>query len=173
MLLSALNRRRIALEDRFFLFLKKISLPVCRGAFFLVFSWFGLLKMLSMSPAQNVIHTIYSHTMPFVPWSIFIFFFAAYEILIGFLFLFPGKEKYALLLLVPDMVTTFGPLVLMPALTWKSFLVPNLIGQYIMKNVVIIALAIFLAAYQYETRLNQTKPEAEGERVLKKQPLPV
>src|ERR1700759_911643 len=109
MFLSAFNRRRIAFENSFFQFLKKISLPVCRAAFFVVFSWFGLLKIVNLSPAQNVIHTIYLHTVPFVPWGIFVLFIGVYEILIGFLFLFPGKEKYALLLLVPDLVMTFGP----------------------------------------------------------------
>src|SRR5450432_17253 len=150
MFLSELNDKRINIENRFFEFLKGISLPLCRGAFFLVFTWFGFLKIIGLSPSQNVIHTIYEHSTPFIPWALFIFCFGAYEMLIGFIFLFPGKEKYALFLLVPHMITTFGPLVLMPALTWKSFLVPNLIGQYIIKNLVIIALAIFLAAYQYE-----------------------
>ena len=55
-------------------------------------------------------------------------------------------------MLIPHAITTFAPLVLLPGLVWKSFFVPNLIGQYIIKNLVIIALAIFIASYEEEHR---------------------
>jgi len=141
------NDARIAFENRFFSFLRKISIPISRGAFFIVFFWFGILKILELSPADGVVHTLYEHTLWFLPWSVFIFMFGAYECVIGILFLFPGKEKWALYMLVPHAITTFGPLIILPHLTWKGFLIPNLIGQYIIKNIVIISLAIFIGAY--------------------------
>ena len=45
------------------------------------------------------------------------------------------------------MITTAGPLVLLPSETWQSFFVPTLEGQYIIKNLVIIAAAIGIAAH--------------------------
>jgi uncharacterized membrane protein YkgB len=45
------------------------------------------------------------------------------------------------------MITTFGPLVYLPDEAWQKFLVPTLEGQYIIKNLVIIATAIGIAAH--------------------------
>lgn len=70
-----------------------------------------------------------------------------YEMAIGVAFIFPGLERLALYLLLPHMITTFGPLVLLPEYTWKAFLVPTLAGHYIIKNLILIALGIALAAY--------------------------
>jgi hypothetical protein len=124
--------------------------------------------MLELSPAEGVVHTIYEHTVPFVPWKLFIICFGAYECLIGLIFLFPGKEKLALYLLIPHMITTFGPLVIMPKLAWKGFLIPNLIGQYIIKNLVIIALAIFIAASVWEgSGKNSAVANKDSEKVKK------
>lgn len=149
---SRFNHSRIAKENAFFLFLRRISLPVSRFSFFLVFFWFGILKMMELSPAHGVVHTIYQHTAWFIPWNVFILLFGVYDCIIGIIFLFPGKEKWALYMLIPHAITTFAPLVLLPGLVWKSFFVPNLIGQYIIKNLVIIALAIFIASYEQEHR---------------------
>ncbi|MBK9729827.1 MAG: hypothetical protein IPO83_00785 [Chitinophagaceae bacterium] len=153
--LERFNHRRIATENSFFLFLRRISLPLSRFAFFIVFFWFGILKMMELSPANAVVHTIYEHSAWFIPWHIFIILFGAYECVIGIILLFPGKEKWALYMLVPHAITTFAPLVLLPALTWKSIMVPNLIGQYIIKNLVIISLAIFIASFEAEHRLQK------------------
>lgn len=154
---SKVNQKRINAENSFFNFLRKISIPVSRFAFCIVFVWFGILKMLELSPAVGVVHTLYDHTVPFLPWEFFIYLFGAYECVIGIIFLFPGKEKWALYMLIPHMIITYGPLVILPNLVWKSFLIPNLIGQYIIKNIVIIALAIFIAAYVSDDKDLQKK----------------
>ena len=140
-------------------------MPLARVAFFVVFFWFGVLKILELSPAEGVVHTLYQHTVPFIPWKVFIFFFGAYECVIGIIFLFPGKEKWALYMLIPHMITTFGPLIIIPKLVWKGFMVPNLIGQYIIKNVVIISLAIFIAAYVWEDNRQKKNEKAVGDKM--------
>ena len=157
---AKLNRRRVSGENHFFSFLRRISLPLSKVAFFVVFFWFGVLKMMELSPAEGVVHSLYQHTVPFIPWKLFIVSFGAYECLIGIIFLIPGKEKWALYMLIPHMITTFGPLVMMPNLTWKGFMVPNLIGQYIIKNLVIIALAIFISASVADNEDREEKEQA-------------
>ena len=156
-LFSKVNHSFLNAEDSFFNFLRRISVPLAKLAFFIVFFWFGALKILELSPAEGVVHTLHDHTLPFIPWKIFSLFFGGYECLIGIIFLFPGKEKWALYLLIPHMITTFGPLVMLPNLTWKGFLVPNLIGQYIIKNLVIAALAIFVSVYVAERKERKLK----------------
>ena len=61
---------------------------------------------------------------------------------IGVIFLIPKLEKTAIIILTLHMITTFLPLFLLPPIAWKSFLVPTLEGQYIIKNLVTLALAV-------------------------------
>ena len=44
------------------------------------------------------------------------------------------------------MTTTILPLFLLTTVTWSGFMVPTLEGQYIIKNILIIAAAIGIAA---------------------------
>ncbi len=82
-----------------------------------------------------------------MPFSVFIVLFGLFEMLIGLLFLFKGCERVVIPLLFLHMITTFLPLFLIPQETWSGFLVPTLEGQYIIKNLVIIAAAIGIAAH--------------------------
>jgi len=79
---------------------------------------------------------------PFIEISNFIIPFAFYEIIIGISFVIPKAEKLAVLLLLPHMVMTFLPLVLLPEISWQSPLVPTLEGQFIIKNLITIALSV-------------------------------
>jgi uncharacterized membrane protein YkgB len=127
-------------------FFRNISIPLARCALFVIFFWFGALKVVGLSPAADLVKGLYEQTIPFLPFATFYLLFALFECLIGILFLIPRAERIVLPLLLLHMVTTFLPLFLLPAITWQSFLVPTLEGQYIIKNVVIIATAIFIAA---------------------------
>jgi hypothetical protein len=73
--------------------------------------------------------------------------FGLFECLIGILFLIRGAERVVIPLLFIHMVTTFGPLVFLPSETWQAFLVPTLEGQYIIKNLVIVAAAMGIASH--------------------------
>lgn len=135
--------------------IRKIALPMARIALFVVFFWFGLLKIFGNSPAETLVAGLLEATMPFIPFSKFIFWFGFYEMLIGISFLIPRLERIAIALLIPHMITTFMPLVLLPEISWFGFLVPTLIGQYIIKNIVIIALAMGIATTLSPFRLSR------------------
>ncbi|MBA3648625.1 MAG: hypothetical protein H0W62_08745 [Chitinophagales bacterium] len=135
-----------SLEHRVLKFLCRICFPFTRFAIFVVYFWFGVLKLVGLSPAEALVKQLWSQTIPFIPFHGFEIFFGLYEMAIGIIFLLPGKERIALYLLIPHMIMTFGPLVLLPDFTWKSFMVPSLSGSYILKNLTIIALAIAIAA---------------------------
>lgn len=128
-------------------FLKKITFPLARISLFIVFFWFGFLKIIDTSPANPLVEELLNKTLPFIDFSQFIVLFGILEMIIGITFLIPKTERLTIALLVPHMVTTFLPLIFLPNITWKSFLVPTLEGQYIIKNLVIIALAISLASH--------------------------
>ncbi len=127
-------------------FFKKAWMPVSRFALFVVFFWFGALKVIGLSPASQVVQNLFNETMPIMEFSTFIVLFGLFECLIGILFLIKGAERAVIPLLFIHMVTTAGPLVLLTGETWSGMMVPTLEGQYIIKNLVIIATAIGIAA---------------------------
>lgn len=134
-------------DDRIIKFLRKISIPAGRFALFVVFFWFGALKLVGTSPANPLVSNLLERTLPFMTFDTFIIIFAIYEMIIGVAFLIPRWSRFAIALLALHMVTTFMPLVLLPSVTWQGFLTPTLEGQYIIKNLVIIALAFGIAAH--------------------------
>ena len=115
-------------------------------ALFVVFVWFGSLKFFDLSPANPLVDALLKETLPFISFNTFIMILGGWEVLIGVLFIIPKMEKIALILLIPHMVVTIMPLFLLPDIAWKGFLTPTLEGQYIIKNIVIIALAASMFA---------------------------
>ena len=133
---------------------KKIAEPCARGALFIIFFWFGLLKVMGVSPADPLVAELLERTMPFIAFDGFRIFFGLYEMIIGAAFLTVGYERVAIVMLLPHMVTTFLPLVILPNDTWASVLVPTFVGQYIIKNLIIIALALSIAAHLHPIKKN-------------------
>lgn len=128
-------------------FFRRVSMPVARFGLFVVFFWFGLLKVIGLSPASGVVQRLFEQTIPFMSFDTFLIGFGVFECLIGIFFLIRGLERLVIPLLFIHMITTFGPLFFLPSETWTGFLVPTLEGQYIIKNLVIIAAAIGIAAH--------------------------
>ena len=126
---------------------RKISVPIARFSIFLVFFWFGILKVLGFSPASGLVKELLANTIPFMAPDTFVVLFGGFEVVIGILFLIPGLERLVIPLLLAHMATTVMPLFVLPSITWTHPLVPTLEGQYIIKNLVIIATAIGIAAH--------------------------
>ncbi len=120
--------------------------PMARFGLFVVFFWFGILKVIGLSPAAGVVERLFESTIHFMSFPEFLIAFGIFECVIGILFLVRGFERVVIPLLFIHMITTFGPLVFLPSETWSGFMVPTLEGQYIIKNLVIIAAAIGIAA---------------------------
>lgn len=135
-----------AIDVRIIHFFQKVSIPTARFGLFVVFFWFGLLKVIGESPASGLVQRLFESTIPFITFHSFLIGFGIFECIIGILFLIKGLERVVIPLLLVHMVTTFGPLVFLPSETWSGFLIPTLEGQYIIKNLVIIASAIGIAA---------------------------
>ncbi|GIW66315.1 MAG: hypothetical protein KatS3mg095_0213 [Candidatus Parcubacteria bacterium] len=135
------------LDEKIIEFLRKVWRPLSRISLFIVFFYFGFLKVLGYSPATPLVEALFQKTLNFFPFSYFIAFFGLFEILIGLTFIIPSLERVAIFLLMIHMITTFMPLILLPQITWQKFLVPTLEGQYIIKNLVIIALAFVIGAH--------------------------
>lgn len=128
-------------------FFRKVSVPAARIGLFIIFFWFGILKVIDLSPASGLVQRLFETTIPWIPFSVFLIGFGLFEVLIGILFLIRGVERIVIPLLFIHMITTFMPLFLLPQETWSGFLTPTLEGQYIIKNVALIAAAFGIAAH--------------------------
>lgn len=123
-----------------------------RVAMFVVFFWFGFLKLFYLSPAADLVNMLLSETLPWWSFNSFFIFLGAVEMLIGLLFLVPKWTKYALPILIVHMITTFGPLVLVPEAVWQAPFIPTLEGQYIIKNVALIALGLSIYSHTVQSK---------------------
>ena len=47
-------------------FLKKYNIKIARAAIFIVYFWFGILKLLDLSPASPLVQSLLEKTLPFI-----------------------------------------------------------------------------------------------------------
>lgn len=134
------------LDVRLIRFLGRTYIPIARAAIFLIFFWFGFLKLSGASPASPLAEALTGRFFGPEWFNLLFTALALLECLIGILFLIPKVTRIVIPLLLLHLVIVSSPLVFVPEMTWQSFLVPTLEGQYIIKNVVIVAVAIGIAA---------------------------
>ena len=120
--------------------------PVARFSIFLIFFWFGFLKLMGTSPAGPLAKALIDKTVGLQYFHALFMVLAALECIIGVLFLFPKATRIVIPLLLLHMLIVCSPLLLVTNYTWQQPFVPTLEGQYIIKNAVVIAVAIGIAA---------------------------
>lgn len=136
------------LDRSVIIFLRKYSDEISRVALFIIFFWFGILKVFLLSPAGPLVIDLLQAT--FLGWidpNTFVQWFGVLEVIIGFMILTPKLERITFLVLVFHLFTTVMPLFIIPAQVWDGIFVPNLIGQYIIKNVALLSLGLVLFAH--------------------------
>ena len=129
------------------------STSLVKISMFIIFFWFGALKPLGISAAEQlVLDTVY--WMPLFSAHTWLSIIGWWEVVIGLCFLFEKTTKVALLLLLLQMTGTFMPLVILPDITFQNsnFFTPTLEGQYILKNILIIAAALIISNKSLETK---------------------
>jgi len=129
--------------------LARSGVPVVRLSLGVVFLWFGALKFIpGLSPAEDLAaRTIDQLSGGVVGPALSVPVLAAWECLIGLGLLSGRFLRGTLLLMGLQMIGTLTPLLLFPAETFTRFpYAPTLEGQYIIKNVVLIAAAMVVGA---------------------------
>jgi len=153
------------LDRRITMTLAAAAVPVLRVSLGAVFLWFGVLKFFpGLSPAQDLAaRTIEQLTFGLVRPEVALPVLAAWEVLIGLGLLSGRFLRATLLLLGVQMLGTLTPLLLFPAETFTVFpIAPTLEGQYILKNVVLVAAAMVVGATVRGGQL-QAEPAGLGE----------
>ncbi len=148
-LASGWRTRFDRIDRRITAVLARSGVPVVRLSLGVVFLWFGALKFIpGLSPAEVLAaRTIDQLSGGVVGPALSVPILAAWECLIGLGFLSGRFLRGTLLLMGLQMIGTFTPLLLFPAETFTRFpYAPTLEGQYIIKNVVLIAAAMVVGA---------------------------
>jgi uncharacterized membrane protein YkgB len=120
-------------------FMDKYGILFLRLSLAITFIWFGILKPLGVSPAEELVkNTVYwfppEYFVPILGW---------WEVLIGVFILFRPLIRISLFLLFLQMPGTFLPLVLLPEVCFTEFPYGlTLEGQYIIKNLILISAAL-------------------------------
>ena len=145
--MPTLATRLDRLDRRIARVLHRNGVRLLRYAIGIVFVWFGALKLVpGLSPAEELVKA----TVYFVDADLFYPILAVWEILIGVLLLVRPAVRGALFLLALQMPGTFLPLILLPEVCFSQFpfasplevFALTLEGQYIVKNIVLIAAGI-------------------------------
>ena len=136
--------------------LQKISLPITilRISIGIIYLWFGMLKFFPhLSPAEDLAkETIQILTFGFVSPHLSIILLATWETIIGLLLISGFFIRTAMPLVVTHMICTFTPLILLPHLSFThSPYALTLVGQYIIKNIVIVSALIVIGSFQRKT----------------------
>ncbi len=135
--------RRIDSQITFWM--REHGLKLLRYSVAIIFIWFGALKIVGFSPATELVtKTVYWFDplwfVPFLGW---------WEVAIGICFLFRPLIRLGILILLPQIIGTFLPLILLPQIVYANanVLTPTLEGQYIIKNLLIISAALVIGAH--------------------------
>ncbi len=110
----------------------------------IIFVWFGLLKSGGVSPATDLVaRTVYwvspAWFVPLLGW---------WEVAIGICLLYKPLIRIGILLIAPQMIGTFLPLILLPQVVYnESFFALTLEGQYIVKNLVLVGAALVIGSH--------------------------
>lgn len=130
--------------------MKDWGTPALRISFAVIFVWFGILKPFGLSAAEGLLKATVAW-LPFGTPETWLIIIGWWEVVIGICFLFKATTRIAIGLLLLQMVGTFMPLVFLPEITFQegNYLLPTLEGQYIIKNLMIIAGALVLGGKMY------------------------
>lgn len=114
-----------------------------RYALAMVFFWFGIVKPFGVSPANPVVRT----GIFFLPFDIFFPVLGWWEAAVGVGLLFKRTVRFAVYLMVFQMLGTMIPLFSAPSMTFSQFpFVPTAIGAYIIKNWVLLSSGLVVLA---------------------------
>ena len=136
-------------DTRITSFMSRYSISVLRISLGVIFFWFGILKFFpGLSPAEALAwRTIERLTFGVTSAGSAVVILAVWETLIGIGLLWGRFLRATLLLLFLQMIGTMTPLILFPSQTFMEFpYAATLEGQYIIKNLVLIAAGMVVGA---------------------------
>lgn len=136
--------------DKANIWLIKNAMNLLRISIGIIYVWFGALKFFpNLSPADQLAKdTIYLITFGLIPNNVSIILLALWETLLGVVLILGVWRKAVFYILLIHMICTFVPLFFFEDVSFtNSPYAFTLVGQYIMKNLIIICAALVLNAH--------------------------
>ncbi|MCM4173122.1 doxx family protein [Arenibacter sp. TNZ] len=118
----------------------------------IVYLWFGVLKFFpGLSPADILAkQTISLLTFNFIPENVGILLLAVMEVAVGLCLIFNIQIKTIIVVAIVHLVLTFIPVVFFPEVSFsKAPFSLTLVGQYIIKNIIIISALLLIYQRPY------------------------
>ncbi|MDG9683074.1 DoxX family protein [Streptomyces sp. DH18] len=127
---------------------KRISPTVLRVCIGLIFCWFGALKFFPGASAAEgfAIGAMTEMTLGLMPAPVCLLLLAVLETGIGIALLTGFLLRGALAVFFLHMAGVFLSLLVLPDAAWHAAVVPTLDGQYVIKNIVLVAACLHIAA---------------------------
>jgi uncharacterized membrane protein YphA (DoxX/SURF4 family) len=98
--------------------IRQAARRVARIVIFVIYFWFGLLKLIGLSPATPLASALTSHTIGMQYFNISFKALALYECGLAILFLIPAVTRISVLLLVIHIGIVSSPLVIVANVAW-------------------------------------------------------
>lgn len=139
---AALNK-----SSRRWLIILRISIGI-------IYLWFGALKFFpGVSPAEELAkETIHRLTFRLISPDLSLLLLALWETAIGILLILGLYPRVVVRIVLVHMVCTFAPLFLLPGISFTSApFALTLVGQYIIKNIVIISALFVIDGFSKKT----------------------
>ena len=126
------------------------GIPLLRVTLGIVFIWFGALKIFGASPVANLLISAF----PFFPYPLFLVFLGAWEAAIGAGLLANRALRTTLALLWLQMLGTLATPFIAPKIFFahNNPLLLSIEGEFVVKNLVLIAASIVLGGYSIAKR---------------------
>ncbi len=134
-----------------FPFIERIGPSFLRFSLALVLLWIGALKFVDPTPVRMLLHA----SLPFLALNAFVYVLGALEIIAAILLVAGVWVRYVGLLCLILFVGTLTIFVIAPAVTGFPFL--TLAGQFLLKDVVLAAAAVNVAAIDAARRASQQR----------------
>lgn len=141
----------------------KHSVDLMRSALSIIYIWFGILKIFGMSPAGDLVEKTVFWFRP----DFFIPILGTCEVLIGLGLLIRKLIPATVVLLLLHMTATLIPFFILQSSCFEIFpYEPNLTGQYIIKNLVLVAGALVIAGKYNENYYIEMNLKKNSENLL-------
>ncbi|MDO0939417.1 DoxX family protein [Streptomyces sp. DG2A-72] len=135
------------------------GVAVLRISIGVIFLWFGAPKLFpGMSPAESLVEeTVERLTFGIIGGGAASFLTGGLESIIGILLISGKALRPTIVVLLGHMAGTFTPLFIFPEHTWKGYAIGTVEGQYILKNLVLIAAALVVIGHS-KSRIGKASP---------------
>ena len=128
----------------------RAAVPLLRISLGIVYIWFGALKLTDATPVAALV----AHTVPFLPEKVFVPALGVFEVVLGLGLLVGRYLGIVALLMVAHLGGTFLVLITQPeeAFQHGNPLMLSMVGEFVVKNVVLITAGLLLATLPRRTR---------------------